>query len=66
MGSLKCALAVRDVFVTAGAQQARVISFFTVEEGMIHSMVEFWPDSFPAAENRKHLVESPSPLVENV
>jgi ketosteroid isomerase-like protein len=49
--------AVSDVSVTDGVQQARAISFFTVRNGKIARMVEFWPDPFDALENRKHLVE---------
>ena len=48
---------VSDVSVTDGVQKARAITFFTIEDGQIVSMLEFWPDPFPAAENRKHLVE---------
>ena len=49
--------AVSDVSVTDGVQKARAISFFTVRDGEIAKMVEFWPESFPAGDNRKHLVE---------
>jgi SnoaL-like domain len=49
--------AVSDVSVTDGVQKARVISFFTVREGKIFKMVEFWPAPFPAPDNRRHLVE---------
>jgi ketosteroid isomerase-like protein len=49
--------AVSDVSVTDGVLEARAVSFFTVEAGLIQKIVEFWPDSFPAAENRRHLVE---------
>jgi ketosteroid isomerase-like protein len=49
--------AVTDVFVTDGVQRARVISFFHVVDGKIQRQVEFWPDPFPAPENRRHLVE---------
>lgn len=49
--------AVSDVSVTDGVQQARVISFFSISGGLISKMVEFWPDPFPAPENRRHLVE---------
>ena|SRR6185369_1808192 len=51
------AQAVTDVSVTDGVQKARVISFFTIEEGRISKMVEFWPDKYEAPTNRKHLVE---------
>ena len=49
--------AVSDVSVSDGVQNARVISFFTVADGLIVKMLEFWPEDFPAPENRKHLVE---------
>jgi len=49
--------AVSDVSVTDGVQQARAISFFTVREGQIETMVEFWPEPFAPLDNRKHLVE---------
>ena len=48
---------VSDVSLTDGVQVARVISFFTVTDGKIRKMVEFWPDPFPAPDNRRHLVE---------
>jgi len=49
--------AVSDVSVTDGVQTARVITFFMVENGKIARAVEFWPDSYAAPENRRHLVE---------
>ena len=49
--------AVSDVLVTDGVQRARVISFFHVVDGKIQRQLEFWPDPFPAPENRRHLVE---------
>ena len=49
--------AVSDVWVTDGVQKARVVSFFSVRDGMIVKMVEFWPEDYPAPENRNHLVE---------
>ncbi|MCB0078533.1 MAG: nuclear transport factor 2 family protein [Anaerolineales bacterium] len=48
---------VTDVSVTDGVQQARAISFFTVSDGKIVKMVEFWPDKYEAPQNRKHLTE---------
>lgn len=48
---------VSDVSVTDGVQQAKAISFFTVRDGKIVRMVEYWPDDFPARDDRKHLVE---------
>ena len=49
--------AVTDVTVTDGVQVARAISFFSFSDGKIQKIVEFWPDPFPAEENRRHLVE---------
>ena len=48
---------VTDVSVTDGVQKARAITFFTIKGDQIVRMLEFWPDEFAAAENRKHLVE---------
>lgn len=48
---------VTDVSVTDGVQEARAISFFTVAGGKVVEMVEFWPDSYEAPRNRKHLTE---------
>jgi limonene-1,2-epoxide hydrolase len=48
---------VTDVLVTDGVQKARAITFFTIQGYKIVRMLEFWPDEFAAAENRKHLVE---------
>jgi ketosteroid isomerase-like protein len=48
---------VTDVTVSDGVQVARAISFFTLAEGEITRMVEFWPDPYPAPPNRAHLVE---------
>ncbi|WP_395010478.1 nuclear transport factor 2 family protein [Undibacterium sp.] len=48
---------VTDVSVTDSVQQGRAISFFTVSNGKIQKIIEFWPDPFPAPENRQHLVE---------
>jgi ketosteroid isomerase-like protein len=48
---------VSDVSVTDGVQQARAISFFTIEDGAIARLVEFWPDPYPAPAHRAHLTE---------
>lgn len=48
---------VSDVSITDGVQWARALSFFTVANGKIQKIVEFWPDPFVAPENRRHLVE---------
>ncbi|HEX3228130.1 MAG TPA: nuclear transport factor 2 family protein [Pyrinomonadaceae bacterium] len=49
--------AVSDVSVTDGVQHARAISFFSIRDEKIAKMIEFWPDPFPARDDRKHLVE---------
>jgi ketosteroid isomerase-like protein len=48
---------VTDVTVTDGVVRARAISFFTVAEGKITRLVEFWPEPYPAPANRAHLTE---------
>jgi ketosteroid isomerase-like protein len=48
---------VTDVSVTDGVQAARAVSFFTVHDGKILRLVEFWPEPFAAPANRQHLVE---------
>jgi ketosteroid isomerase-like protein len=50
--------AVSDVSITDGVQSARAITFTTVKEGEISKQVEFWPENYPAPENRKHLIEA--------
>ena len=47
--------AVSDVTVTDGTQTARAISFFTVVQGKIVLLVEFWPESYEPPANRAHL-----------
>ena len=49
--------AASDVGVTDGVQVGRAISFFTVAQGRVTRIVEFWPEPFPAAPNRSHLTE---------
>ena len=49
--------AVSDVGVTDGVQSARAISFFTIREGKITRLIEFWPEPYSALANRAHLVE---------
>lgn len=49
--------AVTDVTITDGVLTARAISFFTVVDGKITRLVEYWPEPYPAPENRAHLVE---------
>ena len=49
--------AVSDVGISDGVQNARAISFFTIEAGRIRHLLEFWPEPYPAPANRAHLVE---------
>ena len=49
--------AVSDVSVTDGVQTARAVSFFTVVDGRIVRMTEFWPEPFTPAAWRAHLTE---------
>ena len=35
----------------------RAVSFFTIREGAMVKIIEFWPEPFPAPDNRRHLVE---------
>jgi len=53
--------AVSDVSVTDGVQSARALSFFTVENGLVTRLVEFWPEPYAALANRAHLVEPIEP-----
>ena len=50
--------AVSDVNVTDGVQSGRAISFFTLSQGKITRIVEFWPEPYAAPSNRAHLVDS--------
>ena len=50
--------AVTDVSVTDGIQTARAISFFSITNGKVDRLVEFWPDPYPAPANRHHLAET--------
>lgn len=45
------------VSVTDGQQGGDAISFFTVVDGKITHLLEYWPEPFPAAEHRRHLTE---------
>ena len=49
--------AVSEVEITDGVQRATAISFFSVEEGKIVRLVEYWPEPFAARADRAHLVE---------
>lgn len=49
--------AVSEVSITDGTQSARAISFFSVIDGKVSRIVEYWPEPYPAPANRAHLVE---------
>jgi len=49
--------AVSDVSVGDGVQQARALSFFTVANGRITRLLEFWPEPFAAPDWRLGLTE---------
>ncbi len=53
--------AVSDVRVTDGVQAGRAISFFTLAQGRIGCIVEFWPERFAAPARRQHLTEPIDP-----
>jgi ketosteroid isomerase-like protein len=48
---------VTHVAVTDGKQSAEAISFFSVKDGEIVRMEEYWPESYDAPRNRAHLTE---------
>ncbi|MFZ6843415.1 nuclear transport factor 2 family protein [Undibacterium sp. RuTC16W] len=48
---------VSDVSITDGVQHPHAISFFTVVNGKITAIREYWPEPYPAPANRRHLVE---------
>jgi ketosteroid isomerase-like protein len=47
--------AVSDGSVSDGVQHARAISFFEFRDCKVVKIVEYWPDPFPAREDRGHL-----------
>lgn len=49
--------AVTSVRVTDGVVHGRAITFFTVADGRISRIVEYWPEPFAARPERAHLVE---------
>lgn len=49
--------AVSEVEVTDGVQQARALSLFTVEHGLITRLREFWPEDYAAPAHRAQWVE---------
>jgi hypothetical protein len=48
---------VTQVSVSDGVQRAEPISFFTVEQGTIVRLMEYWPDPTEPMPSRSHLVE---------
>ena len=50
--------AVSEVAITDGVQRAVALSFFSVADGKVERLVEYWPEPFVAPANRAHLVET--------
>ncbi len=50
-------LVVTDTVVQDDVVTARVVSLFTVHDGAISHVREYWPDDYPAPAARTHLVE---------
>ena len=48
---------VSDVSVTDGVVEARVVTFSTVENGLVVKQLEFWPEPFDPPEWRRAWVE---------
>lgn len=48
---------VTHVSITDGKQNAEAISFFTVQDGKITHLLEYWPEPYAAPDNRRHLAE---------
>ena len=46
---------VTQVSVTDGVQSAEPVSFFTVSNGKVTHLVEYWPEPFAAPEDRRHV-----------
>lgn len=53
---------VTQVSVTDGQQSGEPISFFTIANGKIAHLLEYWPEPFPPAANRSHLTEKLSDI----
>jgi ketosteroid isomerase-like protein len=47
-----------QVGITDGVQSAVALSFFTIAEGRIVRLVEWWPEPYDAPAHRRHLVEA--------
>lgn len=52
-----------EVDVTDGQQRGRALSCFTVEQGRITRLVEYWPEAFAAPAHRAHLVARVPPEI---
>jgi ketosteroid isomerase-like protein len=48
---------VSEVDITDGVQRGHAISFFTIRDGRIQHILEYWPDPSLPHNNRAHLVE---------
>jgi hypothetical protein len=48
---------VTHVSIEDAAQHAEAVSFFTLSDGKILRLVEYWPEPYAAPENRQHLSE---------
>lgn len=49
--------AVSEVFISDGVQTATAISFFTIVNGKISRLIEYWPMPYLAPSNRAQWVE---------
>ncbi len=49
-----------EVDISDGVQRATAISLFSVEDGKIACLVEYWPEPCAARSDRAHLVETMS------
>lgn len=49
---------VTEVTVTDGGMTATAITFFTVRDGRIHRIVEYWPEPFEPGSDRGEWVET--------
>jgi hypothetical protein len=49
---------VTHVSIDDGVQHAEAISFFSITDGKVSKLVEYWPEKYAAPENRRYLTES--------
>ena len=49
--------ATSDVTVTDGVVVARAVTFFSLHEGRVARIVEYWPEPYAAPSSRAHLTE---------